>query len=112
MITDERLRWLSGPDYNGTEPGEIAAELLAARERIATQKSVIEIDIREYTKLETRLDAARDLITWLPITTEELIRLRNANKITFDKQVNSITTCLIQLRECLTEETKGEQDGT
>lgn len=31
MITDERLRWLSGPDYIRSEPGAVAAELLAAR---------------------------------------------------------------------------------
>lgn len=33
-ISDERLSWLSGPDYIGSEPGQIAAELLAARARI------------------------------------------------------------------------------
>lgn len=46
-----------------------------------------------------KLDKVREILDWLPITTPELIRLRNANKITFDKQVNAITTCLIQLRE-------------
>lgn len=45
------------------------------------------------------LPRAKELIAGLQITTEELRRLRNANEITFDKQVNSITTCLIQLRE-------------
>jgi hypothetical protein len=34
MITDERLRWLSIPDYLPSEPGQIAAELLSARARI------------------------------------------------------------------------------
>lgn len=47
------------------------------------------------------LDKVRELLAWLPITTEELVRLRNANKITFDKQVNAITTCLIQIRQVL-----------
>lgn len=30
-VSDERLRWLSGPDYIRSEPGQIAAELLVAR---------------------------------------------------------------------------------
>lgn len=30
-ISDDRLRWLSGPDYIRSESGKIAAELLAAR---------------------------------------------------------------------------------
>jgi hypothetical protein len=37
MITDARLRWLSGhdcPDYLNSEPGQIAGELLQARARI------------------------------------------------------------------------------
>lgn len=44
MITDKRLQWLSGPDYNETEPGEIAAELLTARARIAA----LEAGLRRY----------------------------------------------------------------
>jgi hypothetical protein len=35
MITDDRLRHLSSSDYAQSEPGQIAAELLVARERIA-----------------------------------------------------------------------------
>ena len=35
MISDNRLRWLSGPDYIRSEPGQVAAELLAARGTIA-----------------------------------------------------------------------------
>ena len=31
MITDARLQWLSGPDYIRSEPGQVAAELLATR---------------------------------------------------------------------------------
>ena len=31
MITDDRLRHLSSPDYAKSEPGQIAAELLVAR---------------------------------------------------------------------------------
>ncbi len=33
-LSDDRLRWLSGPDYLKSEPGQIAAELLTARKRI------------------------------------------------------------------------------
>jgi hypothetical protein len=33
-ITDERLRWISRPDYIRSEPGQIAAALLVARDRI------------------------------------------------------------------------------
>ena len=33
-ISDERLRWLSGPDYIHSEPGRIAAELLRTREAL------------------------------------------------------------------------------
>lgn len=57
-----------------------------------------------YEAQATKLNDIRDLLEQLPITTEELVRLRNANKITFDKQVNSITTCLIQLRGCFTQQ--------
>lgn len=31
MITDARLQWLSSPTYIRSEPGQIAAELLATR---------------------------------------------------------------------------------
>jgi hypothetical protein len=48
MITDERLKWLSGPDYAKSEPGQIAAELLALR-----------VALREATELrESDLDDA------------------------------------------------------
>lgn len=36
MISDERLRHLSGPAYAASEPGQIAAELLIAREALQT----------------------------------------------------------------------------
>jgi hypothetical protein len=34
IITDDRLRWLSGPNYIGSELGQIAAQLLEAREAL------------------------------------------------------------------------------
>jgi DNA-directed RNA polymerase subunit RPC12/RpoP len=38
------------------------------------------------------------MVNALPVTTEELRRLRNAGKITFDRMVDAITTCLIDMR--------------
>ncbi len=42
MITDERLRWLSHPDYLRSEPGQIAAALLKSRELL--RWSILEIE--------------------------------------------------------------------
>jgi hypothetical protein len=43
MISDDRLRWLSSPDYIRSEPGQIAAELLAARERIKALGAALQL---------------------------------------------------------------------
>jgi hypothetical protein len=39
MITNKRLEWLSGRDYAASEAGQVAAELLTARARIAALES-------------------------------------------------------------------------
>ena len=41
MTTDDRLKWLSGSEYAHSEPGQIAAELLTARVRIATLEAAL-----------------------------------------------------------------------
>lgn len=71
-------------------------------------RDLYEAGLVDRNELLETLTQARALVSWLPITTEELRRLRNANKITFDKQVNSITTCLIQLRECFAAQNRDE----
>lgn len=80
--------------------GDAEARLKAVREYGQGQAAKAAALDACVTHLTAKLKKVQDLLDWLPITTPELIRLRNANKITFDKQVNSITTCLIQLREC------------
>ena len=65
MITDDRLRHLSSPDYAKSEPGQIASELLEARERI----TALEAQLKDYDAGETdngillhRAETAEDLV--------------------------------------------------
>jgi len=74
-----------------------------AKECEHTSKYVAQFD-------NERLRAALELSRSLPITTPELIRLRNAGKITFDRQVHAIIDCLLRQRECLTHETGVKHD--
>jgi hypothetical protein len=55
-----------------------------------------------------RLREALELAENVPITTPELIRLRNAGQITFDKQVFYIIDCLLQQRAALHHTNSGE----
>lgn len=66
----------------------------------------------EIERLRAALERAERVVAMvnaLPVTTEELIRVRNAGKITFDKMVNAITSCLIDMRRA-TDETKCSHD--
>jgi hypothetical protein len=58
MITDERLRWLSIPDYLPSEPGQIAAELLSARARIRELETALrEVQAHGYFTSKHLVDA-------------------------------------------------------
>lgn len=67
--------------------------------------------LEECFQNRAKLEKVNEVMNWLPITTPELIRLRNVGEMTFAKQVNVVTTCLIQLRECLAGETNLKQES-
>lgn len=71
----------------------VSAMVRLSRER-RDELDALRSEVRE-------LRAALYLSRSLAITTPELIRLRNAGQITFDKQVYIIIDCLLQQRECL-----------
>jgi hypothetical protein len=57
IISDERLRWLSSPDYIRSEPGAIAAELLAARKAL---RDMIDMHFEEDPRdMDLRIEQAR-----------------------------------------------------
>jgi hypothetical protein len=55
--------------------------------------------LSEIERRDAQIAKLCSLIDSLPITTEKLRGLRNAGRNDFDKQMNLIMTCLIQLRE-------------
>jgi hypothetical protein len=52
MITDTRLQWLSSPDYIRSEPGQVAADLLASRKRVIELESALS-EALEYIGLDS-----------------------------------------------------------
>ncbi len=56
-ITDERLRWLSNPDYARSEPGRIAAELLVAREALRMTQRLFDEALPKFDWGRSALDA-------------------------------------------------------
>jgi hypothetical protein len=86
---------------------EAAAELERMAAEIARLKSntVLVRQQSEIERLQAENKRLRKALDRLPITSHELIRLRNEGKITFDKQVYAIIDCLLKAREALREPT-------
>jgi hypothetical protein len=85
--------------------------LTAEKEHYAAEWGKVVQHLTEHDNEVERLRAALDLSRRLPITTPELIRLRNAGQITFDKQVFAIIDFLLEQRECLAGETRTQSEG-
>jgi hypothetical protein len=87
---------------------ELMAEAADAIERLQRENCELFIERGDrsgnwinYKDERDRLRAALEPLDDLNVTTDELRRIRNAGKITFDRMVIAITTCLIDMREAL-----------
>lgn len=99
MTEDSEGPWVAYEDYERLR-ADCARFITANTEVGALNVEQAETIARLRAALE-RSERVSAMVSALPVTTEELRRIRNAGKLTFDRMVNAIMTCLIDMREAL-----------